>query len=130
MPARGHANVSDCSECEKDHLPRHSRGGGNPGLYSLLVFYGVSPPNDEVDLLATSRRARPYISAKGPNNGRALRDAPCTVMPHSTSLDELEAGFGREGELAKPVLSLAEGLRQGPPVHESVHSWGRTAGIC
>jgi len=33
---------------------------------SSLRYVGVSPPNDEADLLAASRRARPYISAKGP----------------------------------------------------------------
>ena len=61
------------------------------------------------------------VEAKGPNNGRALRDAPCTVMPHPASLDELDSNSWRVGQLAL--------LKQGPPIHKSVHSWGRSAGI-
>ena len=61
------------------------------------------------------------VEAKGPNNGRALRDASCTVMPHPASLNELDANPWRACQLAL--------LKQGPPIHKSVHSEGRTAGI-
>jgi hypothetical protein len=33
------------------------------------------------------------------------------------------------GQLAEPVLSLGEGLRQGPPIFLSVHPWGRTVRV-
>ena len=32
-------------------------------------------------------------------------------------------------QLAEPVLSLAEGLKQGPPVDESIHHEGRAEGV-
>ncbi len=34
-----------------------------------------------------------------------------------------------DDQLAEPVLSLAEGLKQGSPAHESVHPEGRAAGV-
>jgi len=35
----------------------------------------------------------------------------------------------RAGQLAEPVLSLAEGLKQDPPMDESVPPLGQTAGV-
>ncbi len=51
---------------------------------------------------------------------------PLTPRP---ALINVDASHGRAAQLAEPVLSRAEGLRQGPPVHESVHPWGRMAGV-
>ena len=45
---------------------------------------------------------------------------PKPVTPRSTSLDGTDVSHRREGQLTEPVLSLAEGLKQGPPVDESV----------
>jgi len=41
----------------------------------------------------------------------------------------MDARYGRASQLAELVLSLVEGLKQGPPDHESVHQEGRTAGV-
>jgi hypothetical protein len=55
-------------------------------------------------------------SAKGPNNGRALRDALCNSEGgRQASSDGMDAGYGREILLAESVLSIVEGLTQGPP---------------
>jgi len=41
----------------------------------------------------------------------------------------MDARYGRTSQLAELVLSLIEGLKQGSPIDESVHSDGRTAGV-
>jgi len=46
---------------------------------------------------------------------------PKPVIPCPASSNEVDARHGRAGQLAL--------LRQGPPVHESVHPWGRAAGV-
>ena len=47
---------------------------------------------------------------------------PKPLMPHPASLDELDANSWRAGQLAW--------LKQGPPFHQSVHSWaGQQASV-
>jgi len=41
----------------------------------------------------------------------------------------MDEKHGRAGQLAEPVLSLAEGLKQDPPIDESVPPLGQTAGV-
>jgi len=69
------------------------------------------------------------VSAKGPNNGRALRDAPCKLTPRPASSNAANASLRRADQFAEPGLSLAEGLKQGPPADESVPPLDQTAGI-
>ena len=77
----------------------------------------------------SSRKAKPLCGGKGPNNGRALRDAPCTVTPRPAPLERMDASLGRADQLAESVLSSAEGLKQGPPSDVSVRPGGRAAGV-
>ena len=55
------------------------------------------------------------VEPKEPNNGRALRDAAFIVSPRSVTFYRADACNGGVDQLAGPVLSLVEGLRQGPP---------------
>ena len=61
------------------------------------------------------------VEGKGPNNGRALRDAPCNLTPRPASLKRTDASLGRAVQLAT--------LKQGPPTDESVPHLGQTAGV-
>ena len=45
---------------------------------------------------------------------------PKPLTPRPASLDGTDAGYGRADQLAEPVLSPAEGLRQGPLGDKSV----------
>jgi hypothetical protein len=47
-------------------LPRHSRGGGNPGLYGLSECCRVSPPNDELVAWRVPKGATIVVEAKVP----------------------------------------------------------------
>jgi hypothetical protein len=71
-------------------------------------------------LLGASRRAQPLLGSKRTQNHYR------PVRPHK--MRRTLAAGGR-AELGEPVLSFVEGLRQGPPIHESVHRWGRVAGV-
>jgi len=51
------------------------------------------------------------------------------VTSHLASWERTDARLRRAGQLAEPVLSLAEGLKQGPPIDESVPPLGQTAGV-
>ena len=51
------------------------------------------------------------------------------LTPRPASSDWTDAKHGKAGQLAEPVLSPAEGLRQGPPIDKSVRPWGRAAGV-
>lgn len=74
----------------------------------------TSVPNSRGKLMLCVARFRlgrrgPFDSAKGPNNGRAPRDAPCKVTPRLASLERMDAGLMRAGQLAEPVLILSKG---------------------
>ncbi|MGP0591299.1 hypothetical protein ACTRXD_02005 [Nitrospira sp. T9] len=66
---------------------------------------------------------------KKPSSGRAHRDALCKGTRRPASSEGTDANYGRAGQLAEPVLSFIEGLKQCSPVHESVHPWVRPAGV-
>ena len=52
------------------------------------------------------------------------------MTPRPASFNEMNAKHGRAAsQLAEPVLSLIEGLKQGSPAHESVHPEGLAAGV-
>ena len=55
--------------------------------------------------------------------------APKPVTPRLASWEEMDASLRRAVQLAEPVLSLIEGLTQGPPADESVPPLGQTAGV-
>ena len=50
-----------------------------------------------------------------------------TTRPGETT--ETMSPLIMKDQLAEPVLSLLEGLKQGPPLDKSTHPWARTAGI-
>ena len=52
-----------------------------------------------------------------------------TTMPVKTAETGNNESSIIEDKLAELVLSLLEGLKQGPPVHLSVHPQSRTAGV-
>ena len=54
---------------------------------------------------------------------------PKPWTPRPASSKEADASHRRATQLAELVLSLVEGLKQGPPVHQSVHQEGQTAGV-
>ena len=60
------------------------------------------------------------VPQKGPNNGRALRDAPFTVPPRSAIFNCADAGNGGAPQLAK--------LGHGPPFELRVSSISRSEG--
>ena len=55
--------------------------------------------------------------------------APKPVTPRLATFEWADANLRKAGQLAEPVLSLGEGLKQGPPPHESVPPLGQTAGV-
>jgi hypothetical protein len=64
--------------------------------------------------------------------GEALlfrQKAPKPLTPRLVLLDRTDASLRRAGQLAEPVLSLVEGLKQGPPADESVPPLDQTAGV-
>ena len=54
---------------------------------------------------------------------------PKPVTNRLVLLDRTDASLRRADKLAEPDLSLVEGLIQGPPVEESIHPLGQTAGV-
>jgi hypothetical protein len=56
------------------------------GVFSFLSFRGLGPG-----------RRGPFVSAKGPNKGRALRDAPCKTTPRLGSLKRRDANSKKSG---------------------------------
>ena len=54
---------------------------------------------------------------------------PKPMTPRPASLDGWTQDLGRRTKLAELVLSLLEGLTQGPPAHESVNPEGLAAGV-
>ena len=54
---------------------------------------------------------------------------PKPLTPRLASLERTDARFRRADQLAEPVLSFVEGLKQGPPDEESVPPLGQTAGV-
>ena len=68
------------------------------------------------------------VEAKGPKTILAVAWPPASAGASSSgALRGSPTPAARK--LAESVLSLLEGLKQGPPIHESVHSCGRMAGI-
>lgn len=64
--------------------------------------------------------------------GEALlfrQKVPKPCAPHLASLERTDVNLKRADQLAEPVLSLVDGVKQGPPTKESVPSLGRTAGF-
>ena len=51
------------------------------------------------------------------------------MTPRPASFNEMNANHGMASQLAESTLSHVEGLKQGSPIEESVHSEGRTAGV-
>jgi hypothetical protein len=51
------------------------------------------------------------------------------LTPHLASLERRAASLRKADQLAEPVLSFVEGLKQGPPADESVPPLGQTAGV-
>jgi hypothetical protein len=66
-------------------------------------------------------RRGPFVPAKGPKTS----DAPSGLI-RADGLQPEECGPTRG---TRVLLSLLEGLTQGPPADESVPSWGQTAGV-
>jgi hypothetical protein len=54
---------------------------------------------------------------------------PKPLMPYSASLHGMDVSLRRADQLAEPVLSNAEGLKQGSPDYMSINPQGRSAGI-
>jgi hypothetical protein len=54
---------------------------------------------------------------------------PKPLTPSLASLGRKAANFRRADQLAELVLSLVEGLKQGPPTYQSVLSMGQPAGV-
>ena len=70
------------------------------------------------------------VQHKDPTTGALFETHHARVTPRPDSSDGMDAGYGREGQLAELVLSLAEGLTQGLPVEKSVCPWaGRQASV-
>ena len=64
--------------------------------------------------------------------GEALlfrQKAPKPLTPRPASWERTDASLRRADQLAEPVLSFVEGLKQGPPADESVRPLGQTAGV-
>jgi len=55
--------------------------------------------------------------------------APKPLTPRPASWEGRDAGLRRADQLAESILSLVEGLTQGPPADESVPPLGQTAGV-
>ncbi|HBP90539.1 MAG TPA: hypothetical protein DD706_22955 [Nitrospiraceae bacterium] len=51
--------------------------------------------------------------------------APKPVTPRLAFLEGTDASIQRADQLAEPVLSFGEGLKQGPPPDKSVFPWAR-----
>ena len=54
---------------------------------------------------------------------------PKPLTPRPVLSEWTDANLRRVGQLAEPVLSLVEGLKQGPPSDLSVRQGGRAAGV-
>ena len=54
---------------------------------------------------------------------------PKPLTPSPVTSEWADASHGRAGQLAVPVLSPAEGLKQGPPRDESVRPGVRVEGV-
>jgi len=78
-------------------------------------------PAGELVVWRIPKGATFVVEAKGPNNGRALRDPPCTLTPRPLTSEWTDADYGRAAQLAA--------LGQGLPVVESVRPLGRAAGV-
>ncbi len=77
----------------------------------------IKPVNTFEKAICDRSKQLPYLSepgflglAKGLKNGRVVRGASGTGVALIVLVD-----WGRAGQLAEPVLSFAEGLKQGPP---------------
>jgi hypothetical protein len=57
------------------------------------------------------------------------QNAPKPLTPRRTSWEQRDASLRRADQLAEPVLSLVEGVKQGPPTKDSVPLLGQTAGV-
>ena len=68
------------------------------------------------------------VEQKDPTTVALFETHHATVTPRPASSDKSNAGHERAGQLAELVLSLLEGLKQGPPVDRSVRLWDRAAG--
>ncbi len=51
------------------------------------------------------------------------------MTPCLAASDRANASLGRAAQLAEPVLSFVEGLRQGLPMDESIRPKGQSAGV-
>ena len=78
-------------------------------------------PAAELVAWRVSKGTTIVVEAKGANNGRALRDALCTIDAPPGPFNEMAARHRRASQLAT--------LKQGSPDHESVHPEGRAAGV-
>jgi len=54
---------------------------------------------------------------------------PKTVQPRPASFKGMDGNLRKAGQLAEPVISLGEGLKQGPSTDESVPPFAQTAGV-
>jgi len=61
----------------------------------------------------------PFLSGK----------CPKTIDAQSASFNGTDGNLRRAGQLTESILSHIEGLKQGPPVDESVLPLGQTAGV-
>jgi hypothetical protein len=57
------------------------------------------------------------------------KKVPKPLTPRLASFGLMDAVLRRGDQLAEPVLSLVEGLKQGPPAEERVPPLGQTAGV-
>jgi hypothetical protein len=55
--------------------------------------------------------------------------APKPLTPCLATSDRADASLRRAAQLAEPALSFVEGLKQSPPVDESIRPKGQSGGV-
>ena len=103
---------------------------------SILGFAGERLARVSPTLVSTCCSVWPGFAPAGEAPSTWLRTGllfrqkgPKPLTPRLASWEGRDAGLRRADQLAEPVLSLIEGLTQGPPADESVPPLGQTAGV-
>jgi len=94
-----------------------------------FLYYRVSARQPRSFSFGKRTQHKGFAFRDEPTDRYALRDVLCKVTPSLPSFNWTGANLRRAGQLAESILSHAEGLKQGPPVEESVPPLGQTAGV-
>ena len=103
---------------------------------SILGFAGERLARVSPTLVSTCCSVWPGFAPAGEAPSTWLRTGllfrqkgPKPLTPRLASWEGRDASLRRAAQLAEPVLSLIEGLTQGPPADENVPPVGQTAGV-